>query len=65
MASNFLRSSAVHQSGQIAVAVELASLIVEAMRQLVPDNRADMPVVLRIAWRSDRKTATAELLRGS
>ena len=42
---NGFASSGVHQSRRLPLGVELAALVVEAVRHLVADHRADRPVV--------------------
>ena len=44
-ASKFLVSSAVHQSVEVAVGVELAAFVVEAVGEFVADDGADVAVV--------------------
>ena len=44
---------------QLAVAVEAAALVVEAVPDLVADHRANRAVVHRIVGRDDRRTAAA------
>ena len=50
-ASNAARSSAVHQSLQRAASVVLRALVVEAVADLVADDRADRAVVDRVVGR--------------
>ena len=49
---------------QLAVAVEAAALVVEAVADLVADDRADRAVVHRIVGRRRRRTAAAGSRRG-
>ena len=50
---------------QVALGVELAALVVEAVRHLVADDGAHGAVVHARRRRSDRRTAAAECRRGT
>ena len=46
--SNSVFVAGVHHDGEVALAVELAALVVEAMGELVADDHADRAVVDRV-----------------
>ncbi len=58
-ASNFSRSSLVHQFLQIAFGVELAAFVVEAVGQFVTDGAAGVAVVGSVVHLGDRRAEAA------